>query len=86
MRWSAVIQKIQNQQAHPPASDWDSVAFPAVDLKFTSTMSSCFDEESVSIPGSAAAILRNRGCKDFGNNQKPLESALYNGKKVQMEA
>lgn len=50
----------KSQQLHPPDCDcdWDEFAF--VDLKFTSTMSSCFVEERVSIPGKAAAIFRNR--------------------------
>jgi hypothetical protein len=39
--------------------DWLEVGF-----RFTSTMSSCLADESVSIPGSAAAILRNSGCVD----------------------
>jgi len=53
------------QQAHPPA--WGCVRdeAPPEDFRFTSTMSSCFVEESASIPGKAAAIFRNNGCTKF---------------------
>lgn len=51
------------QQAHPPDSCCDCDPFELLDLRFTSTMSSCFVEDSVSIPGNAAAIFRNRACK-----------------------
>ena len=51
------------QQEHPLDWVWDW-AFPDEDFKFTSTRSSCFAEDSVSIPGNAAAIFRKRACKD----------------------
>ena len=44
------------QHAHPPDCGWDCVAAALLDLRLTSTMSSCFVEESVSIPGKAAAV------------------------------
>ena len=47
------------QHAHPPNCGWDCVAAALLDLMLTSTMSSCLVEESVSIPGKAAAIFRN---------------------------
>ena len=50
------------QQEHPRAWVWDCDALPLDDFRFTSTMSSCFAEESVSIPGKAAAIFRNSAC------------------------
>lgn len=51
-----------HQHAHPPdcGCDWDELL---EDLRLTSTMSSCFVEESVSIPGKAAAILRKSAWK-----------------------
>ena len=47
------------QHAHPPDCGWDCVATALLDLMLTSTMSSYLVEESVSIPGKAAAIFRN---------------------------
>ena len=47
------------QHALPPDCGWDCVAAALLDLRLTSTMSSCFVEESVSIPGKAAAIFQN---------------------------
>ena len=52
----------KNQQEHPPDCGWDCDAFALEDLRLTSTISSCFAEESVSIPGNAAAIFRNKAC------------------------
>lgn len=46
------------QQEHPPDWDCDWDAFVLEDFRLTSTISSCFVEESVSIPGNAAAIFR----------------------------
>lgn len=51
------------QQAHPPDVGCDCVAVALFDLRLTSTMSSCLVEESVSIPGRAAAIFRNSACQ-----------------------
>lgn len=60
-----------NQQAQPPDPGWDEVTLD--DFKFTSTISSCFVEESVSIPGNAAAILRNKAC----NNNNIITNYQY---------
>lgn len=61
--WSMIRQ---GQQAHPLPWDCDEGALD-VDFRLTSTMSSCFVEESVSIPGNAAAIFRNRAYKIHDN-------------------
>uniref|UniRef100_A0A7C8YFI2 Uncharacterized protein n=1 Tax=Opuntia streptacantha TaxID=393608 RepID=A0A7C8YFI2_OPUST len=45
-------------QPPPCCSDCDGLL---CGFKFTSTMSSCLVDERVSIPGKAAAILRNKG-------------------------
>ena len=47
------------QHAHPPDCGWECIAAALLDLRLTSTMSSCLVEESVSIPGKSAAIFRN---------------------------
>ena len=45
--------------AYPPNCGWDYVAVALLDLRLTSTMSSCLVEETVSILGKAAAIFQN---------------------------
>ena len=45
------------QHAHPLDYGWECVAAALLDLILTPTMSSCLVEESVSIPGKAAAIF-----------------------------
>lgn len=58
--------RVNLQQAQPPpcCSIWDELE---VGFKFTSTMSSLFVDERVSIPGNAAAIFRKRGCITISN-------------------
>uniref|UniRef100_A0A2P2LP47 Ras-related protein RABH1b n=1 Tax=Rhizophora mucronata TaxID=61149 RepID=A0A2P2LP47_RHIMU len=51
------VSVFEYQQAHPPDCCCDCDAFVLEDLRLTSTMSSCLVEESVSIPGKAAAIF-----------------------------
>jgi hypothetical protein len=58
----------KSQQEQPP--DFCSSCAAALDadeplagLRFMSTMSSCFADESASSPGRDPAILRNRGCR-----------------------
>lgn len=58
----------KSQQEQPPDFCSSCAAAPeAVDpltgLRFMSTMSSCFADESASSPGRDPAILRNRGCR-----------------------
>ena len=47
------------QHAHPPNCGWDCVAAALLDLRLTSTMSSCLVEEIVSILDKAIEIFRN---------------------------
>ena len=47
------------QHAHPPNCGWDCVAVALLDLRLTSTMSSCLVEEIVSILGKAVANFQN---------------------------
>ena len=49
------------QQQHPPARGWDSDTLTLYDFRFISTMSFCFVEENVSIPGKAAKSVTKNG-------------------------
>lgn len=58
----------KSQQEQPPDFCSSCAAAPEADeplagLRFMSTMSSCFPDESASSPGRDPAILRNRGCR-----------------------
>lgn len=59
MREKEKVLVVVYQHAQPPDCDccWDP--FALLDLRLTSTMSSFFVEDKVSIPGKAAAIFRN---------------------------
>ena len=71
-----------DQQAQPPDSGWDELALE--DFKFTSTISSCFVEESVSIPGNAAAIFRNKACNKKSRVRNFNRKRQYYQRKFQL--
>lgn len=84
-------QKLCESQQEQPPDFWSTGAAapeaddPVEDLRFMSTMSSCFIDDSASSPGRDPAILRNRGwrIKVFRKNCQP---SISNGELLLVKA